>query len=54
MSVIVPSILYVGDNIQLVNTMLNLSDPASEKSNYFLSHASRADDIAVALAEKKI
>ncbi|HEY5716201.1 MAG TPA: PAS domain-containing protein, partial [Psychromonas sp.] len=56
MSIIVESVLYIGDNYQLVNTILNLSGTASAKLNYDIHHlssVSSVDDIQAALAERK-
>jgi len=52
LSVIVESILYVGDNFQLVNTILDLSGTASAKPNYYIRHLSNVDDIQAALAKR--
>ncbi len=52
MPVIPTTVLYAGDNIQLVNTMLNLSDIASAKASYSVVHLSNTDDLPAALAEK--
>jgi len=52
LSIIAERVLYVGDNFQLVNTILDVSGTASEKSNIYIHHLSNVDDIQTALAEK--
>ena len=53
MSRAIENILYVGHNIQLVNTILNLFDSVSTPENYCIEHLSCVDDIQAALADRK-
>lgn len=54
MSCYIKNILYVGNNIQLAETMLDLTCAADAQSSGAIVHLSRIDGIESALAEKKI
>jgi diguanylate cyclase (GGDEF)-like protein/PAS domain S-box-containing protein len=51
LSVTVENVLYIGDNIQLVEAVLNLSQPASEQSENTLSHLLHSHELEAALAK---
>ena len=53
MSYSIENLLYVGNNIQLAETMLNLTCAPGAQSNSAIVHLSRIDGIESALTEKK-
>ena len=53
MSQTVTNVLYIGHNIQLVKTLLNLSAPVSAQSDYYIQHLITTNDIQAVLAEKQ-
>ncbi len=53
MSQPVENVLYIGHNIQLVRTVLNLSNPIAATSTYSLHHLTCIEQLLPALAEKQ-